>query len=114
MDAISHLISDDPVSKERQELRRIKAAVKGKEQETEVGKQTEANVGKEGSKKSVPTAAANTSSPEPMSSEDAERIVADDIWIPPAPLVGVRPPKTAHSLVPGLTLQRVPMFVGRK
>lgn len=31
MDAISHLVSDDPVSKERAELERIKAAMKGEE-----------------------------------------------------------------------------------
>lgn len=35
MDAISHLVSDDPVSKERAELERIKAAIRAKERGTE-------------------------------------------------------------------------------
>jgi hypothetical protein len=45
MDAISQLVSDDPVSKERKELERIKAAIKKKEQEEVEQREEELPVG---------------------------------------------------------------------
>jgi LETM1-like protein len=77
MDVISQLISDDPVSKERQELARIKAAMKEGESSL-----AEAAVSVKIPEPVVPSVAVDgskTAPPEAMTSEEADRIVKQSI-----------------------------------
>jgi LETM1 and EF-hand domain-containing protein 1 len=67
MDLLSQIVSGDPVSKERAELERIKAAMK-----------SEASI-KEVAKTLVSVPQQDASSSEPMTSEEAERMVADTV-----------------------------------
>lgn len=67
MEAISQLISEDPVSKERADLARIKAAMKKKDE----------SVKEDGAKFAEAAAVTEvTESPAPMSTEEADRIAA--------------------------------------
>lgn len=79
MDAISQLISQDPVSKERAELQKIKAAMKAEEKVKEKEKVSEDAV-------STPETVAQGTAPDstsvsglPMSSEEADKFVADAV-----------------------------------
>ncbi len=72
MDAISQLLSEDPVSMERAQLEKIKAAMQKEKPETEGEKET----GKPAEEK-VPTPEATA--PGPMSSEEADRLVESTI-----------------------------------
>jgi len=86
MDAISQLITDDPVQKERAELERLKAAMKG-------DKQSEESADKSGEEESSATvSAAETevkavepetttvvSSPEPMWSDEADKFAKESL-----------------------------------
>jgi LETM1-like protein len=78
MDVISQLISDDPVSKERQELARIKAAMK----EGEVSQSEAVAASAKAPESVVPSAPVDSSKaapPEAMTSEEADRVVKQSI-----------------------------------
>ena len=77
MDAISQLVSEDPVSKERAELQKIKAAMKKKKEASD--EKEDASKAEKLSTDSVIEPAEIPSSPEPLTSEEADQIAASTV-----------------------------------
>lgn len=79
MDALSQLVSEDPVSKERAELERIKTAMKAEASEHEAGEDELTTAMKAEVLSVAQPVGDTTSASEPMTSEEAERMVDDTI-----------------------------------
>jgi hypothetical protein len=84
MDALSQLVSGDPVSKERAELERIKSAMKAEKgsDKSEDGGNLDAKISESDSatkQDTVEGSTANGSPSDAMSSEEADRMVADTL-----------------------------------
>jgi len=98
MDALSQLINPDPVTKERQELERIKAAMKSKNKpEVEIAvPEGETVITTEAGQR--PEITESEVSPEPMTADDADKLVAKTISQMDAVLEDVSQKSTSTSL----------------